>query len=199
MKIYLKSGNSFNISEDNAKMGKVFSFSVLPIATCKENAPCTKNCYACKLAKMRKNVKNSWLKNTEVLSLEDKTEIAKKIALACQLQEVKFFRWNVGGDFGINGYFDLACKVAELAPDTKFLAFTKFYELADLPKPENFNLILSVWNDFRPKNIDNYATAHYNDGSRSMPENAIKCGGNCEKCGLCFNLKKGESIYFDKH
>lgn len=191
----------FNISEDNAKMGEIPSFSVQPIATCNQNVPCIKDCYACKMCNRRDIVLMSYIRNTENFRKADKRELIRKFSAFINGMEYTHFRWNVGGDFRLEGYFEFCCKVAEKCPNTKFLAFTKCYSFATVSRPANFNLILSAWNDYAPTALqeEKCPVAHYCDGSRPMPTLAQKCDGKCDTCYKCFTLKPGEAVYFEKH
>jgi hypothetical protein len=204
MKIKLESGHEIVISEGNSKMGKVYSFSVSPVITCGANVPCKKECYACKLCRIYPTVRNSYAANLDALHNAPAHLIAAAIIDVIKRRGVKLFRFNVSGDFGFNGsfdkfYFDLACKIAKNCPETNFLAFTKIYDAFNMIRPANFNLVASVWNEYAPENIEDKPTAHYCDGSRAMPADAVKCGGDCEKCGKCFFLGRGEKVYFEKH
>lgn len=199
MKISLKSGRKITVSEGNSKMGKVYSFSVLPVVTCGENVPCRKDCYACKLCRIYPGVKASYAANLDALNNESLVEIAAALVDVIQRKKVKLFRFNVSGDFRDPNYLRMALTVAAACPDTNFLAFTKIYTALEVRRPANFNLVASVWNDFAPADIESVPTAHYCDGSREMPAGAVECGGNCETCGKCFFLKAGEKVYFRKH
>lgn len=200
-KIDLGDGLFINISQGNSKMGRVFSFSMPAVVTCASGIPCAKTCYACKFYN---NVKNCYRQNMQALDNVNVDRLADAIANYLNSKDVRLFRWNVSGDFARNGKFDhvywsLACKVAKKCPGTLFLAFTKVFDCFKYKRPANFNLVASVWNDYRPKTISNKPTAHFCDGTREMPKHAVKCSGECETCMLCFGLRKGEAVYFEKH
>lgn len=211
------SGKTLSLSGKNIKMGNVVSLSITPAVYCHRGIPCRAGCYAVKLCRLRPSVKTSYDNNgaaLEALEEADPTgrETAAALADYINAANVKFFRWNVSGDFARGGllwgwYFRLACQVARRCPDTKFLAFTKVYEtLAVRRRPSNFALVASVWNEYSPETapympaeVPPYAAAHYNDGSRAMPEGAVECSGHCESCGRCFDLRPGEAVFFNKH
>lgn len=204
MKLQLATGHEIIVSTGNSKMGKVYSFSVSPVITCGANVPCKKDCYACKLCRIYPTVRNSYAVNLDAINNAPADLIVSAIVDIIKRRNIKLFRFNVSGDFGLNGsfnkrYFDLACKVAANCPETHFLAFTKIYDAFEVERPANFNLVASVWNEYAPKNIEDKPTAHYCDGSRPMPGDAVECGGNCEKCGKCFFLCRGEKVFFKKH
>jgi hypothetical protein len=199
MKVTLTSGHTITISEGNSKMGKVYSFSVSPVVTCAANVPCAKACYACKLCRIYANVKSSYAANWDAVQNANMAELAAALVDVIKAKKVKLFRFNVSGDFKDPMYLRVALTVAAACPDTQFLAFTKVYTAFAADRPENFNLFASVWNDYAPADIDAVPSAHYCDGSRPMPADAVECGGNCEECGLCFNLKPGEKVFFKKH
>jgi hypothetical protein len=190
-----------HISPCNDKMGAVPSFSVTAGITCPKDAPCRKFCYAKAMEDFRDTIKKSYRNNMERFQRADKQLLAEKFSAFIKKHQLKFFRWNVSGDFRIDGYFEFACQVAENCPNTKFLAFTKCFELAFCDRPKNFTLILSAWNDYQPteKQAERCGIAYYCDGSRPMPEHAKVCSGKCDECFRCFNLRPGEAVIFEKH
>ena len=188
-----------SISERNSKMGKVSSFSVMPIITCRKDAPCKKECYAVKLVRLRQRVKQSYEKNTSALTLEAKEDIISTIVGYIKLKKVKLFRWNVSGDFGIPGYFEISMEVAKQCPETKFLAFTKFYEISNQKIPDNYNVVYSCWGNFMPENWKKLPCAFFFSGSEEIPKTSEECHGDCANCQKCFDLKNGRSVFFHKH
>lgn len=193
--------HSLYISEGNSKMGNVYSISTLPVLTCNPNVPCSsEGCYAIKLYKRFKVVSNTWEENTNTILEENVDTIVSAIVSAINLYNIKLFRWNVGGDFHLKNYFEIAIKVAEQCPSCKFLAFTKCYNLIDTIRPSNFNLIVSVWKDYGSNiNSPNVGYAYYNDGTCSIPLDAVECSGMCDKCMKCFDLRPNQKVYFNKH
>lgn len=192
--------NKITISEGNTKMGHVSSFSVVPFSTCAEGVPCMKECYAWKLCRMYKRVSDSWTENMQTILQEDPQEVVRYITEYIHTKKVKLFRWNVGGDFNLANYFDITVEVARRCPDCKFLAFTKCKKYILREIPDNYSLVFSVWKSYRiHESRKKYRAAYFNDGNCYIPNHAVKCEGDCEKCGKCFNMKKGEAVYFNKH
>ena len=195
-----------NISFGNRKMGAIPSVSLPPVLTCRDNAPCIKDCYACKLCRIYKNVQQSYMDNYR-LYLNDADSYFKQLDAAAKLS--KYFRLHVSGDFPDAEYFKRCVEIAKNNPGCKILAFTKQFEIVndyifsngDLPK--NFKVIFSTWDGLRVPN-------HF-----LLPESAVIfkhtvisdawkiCGGNCAECACrgvgCWELKDGETIAFYKH
>jgi hypothetical protein len=103
------------------------------------------------------------------------------------LKKPRFFRIHVAGDFVSQAYLDEWKKLAMQYPGTKFLAFTKRYDLDYFGRPQNLEIVFSAW-----PGLDMPATdlpiAYMQDGTETRVKNAIECPGNCETCGMCFSL-----------
>lgn len=196
-----------SISPGNTKMGAIPSVSLPPVITCPAGCPCSKKCYAAKLARIYPSVKNAYTRNLEIL----------KTAPADYWEQVKtaatptgFFRFHVSGDIPNPEYFAQMVKLAHDVPETRFLCFTKKYSIINdfLNEggtiPENLHLIFSEWGD--GWNVDN---------PHSLPTSAVifkgqtprddwkVCPGNCAECAArgvgCWELKRGETIAFYEH
>lgn len=187
------------ISEGNSKMGKVYSFSVSPIVTCDPYAPCHKECYACKLAILRPTVRESWEENTNAVKTCLRA-VEKAIIRYIRDNDVKLFRWNVAGDFYIEGYYKMTLRIAKACPGTQFLAFTKAYEYRIYKRPSNYSLVMSIWG-YHGSYIKDCSVgyAYFDNGTYPIPSDAKECMGDCENCLYCFNMKKGERVFFKKH
>lgn len=181
-------------------MGKVHSFSVMPVLTCRSDAPCKKECYAVKMCRLWKNVKSSYQGNTNAILFEEKEEIIKKICLYIELNDVKMFRWNVSGDFNIDNYFEITVEVAKRCPKCNFLAFTKMYNVVEgIKLPKNYNVIYSCWGNMKPSHPEKHPCAYFDNGEYEIPVYASHCDGGCDKCMKCWNLKNGQAVKFKKH
>lgn len=195
-----------SISNKNSKMGPIPSVSLPPIITCKNCASCSKDCYAAKLARLRKTVREAWKRNLEIVST-DRDSFFTQVKAAAMI--TRFFRWHVSGDILDIDYFDRMVKIARELKGTEFLVFTKNYEdvneyFKSHKKPGNLHLIFSL--PFDGAKIDNPhnlpTAAVIFKGQEPDPSYKI-CGGNCTECACrgvgCWSLKKGETIAFNKH
>lgn len=195
-----------SISSRNSKMGPIPSVSLPPIVTCKNCASCAKKCYAAKLAKIRKTVREAWQRNLDILNADRDSYFIQVKAAA---MVTRFFRFHVSGDIIDIDYLDRMVKLARECKGTEFLAFTKNYEdvntyFENHKKPANLHLIFSL--PFDGAKIDNPhnlpTAAVIMRGQEPKPEYKI-CGGNCTECACrgigCWQLKKGQTIAFNEH
>lgn len=202
-----------SISAGNTKMGSVPSFSVLPFITCdfsrcKEN--CFLYCYAAKLADLRTNVLNAYAKNTAMV-IKYPESVKKQLDDYFNTHCVKWFRFNVAGDFNLKNYFDIALQLITEHKEITFLSFTKCFEIFNRNYeqiPVNWKVLYSdgdipgsiVTAENNPHHFP--VTVIYNNGEEINPF-WLLCGGNCFECACrgvgCWQLKKGEILAFKKH
>lgn len=197
-----------SISNGNRKMGQIPSVSLPPIITCKNchKCGCAADCYAAKLQRIYKSVREAWSRNLEILNTDRDSYFAQVKAAAITS---RYFRFHVSGDIIDIDYLDRMVKLARELKGTEFLAFTKNYEdvneyFQTHKKPRNLHLILSL--PFTGATIDNPhnlpTAAVIFKGNEPDPDWKI-CGGNCTECACrgvgCWQLKKGETIAFYKH
>jgi len=193
-----------SISKGNAKLGdKILNISLPPIKSCAIGVPCALCCYAVKCTRTRPTARKAWQQN---LDLYEKNPFAYFGAILMAIMEFKpkRFRWHVAGDIPDTAYLDHMIRIARLCPSVKFLCFTKRHGFVTLiPPPSNFNFVLSYWNDWgNPALTPSFASAWYRDPAKPdprIPKNAKHCSGSCETCSLCWNMKPGQSVVFDKH
>ncbi len=194
------------ISTGNSKMGKVASVSLPPIKACGNCKECAKRCYAKQQYQQYPNTRKAYDNNFE-LAKNERTEYFKQIDGYIKYKRVKLFRWHVSGDILNEGYFKGLVEVTDNNKDTKFIVFTKMYDLVNsfyknnCYIPNNLTIIFSAWPGLKMDNPNKFPVAYMKDqaGKAKIPANAKECKGNCEKCLMCFNLKHGESVYFNEH
>lgn len=197
------------ISKGNIKMGQIQSVSLPPIVTCSSLACkfCGKKCYARKICKLRRTVKESYDNNLDIL-LNDKELFWREVNAAVAL--TTYFRFHVAGDILNAEYLERMVDVARKNKHCQILCFTKKYLLVNsyLTKhrlPKNLHLIFSVWKGLEYLNPNNLPEAHvfYKDGTTTASDGAKYCSGNCTECATenknCWTLKKGEQILFKEH
>ena len=196
-----------SISTGNRKMGAIPSVSLPPIVTCKHCESCAGLCYAAKLCRIYKTVRESYDRNHKIL-IENRAGYFSQVKAAAML--TNYFRWHVSGDIVDADYLHNMCKVARACKDTKFLCFTKNYEdvnryfSAGYKKPRNLQMIFSLpFDGAAIDNPHNLPTAAVIMKGTTPDPNYKICGGNCSECACrgvgCWELKKGETIGFYQH
>ena len=197
------------ISVGNSKMGKVASVSLPPIKTCGNCKECAKRCYAKQAYIQYPKVTEAYDSNLKFVE-ENMNLYFRQIDGYIKYKNIKLFRWHVSGDIINKEYFCKMIRVAENNRQSKFIVFTKMYELVNsyfakdsrlVRIPENLKIIFSAWPNVSRDNPFEFPVAYLKDqaGKAWIPKEAQECKGNCEKCLMCFNLKHGESVYFHEH
>jgi hypothetical protein len=128
--------------------------------------------------------------------------------IAAQVAQAKppLFRWHVAGDILSNDYLRGMCQIAAANPGTHFLAFTKAFDIVNryadrATIPDNLVIVFSAWPEMSFLNPHGHRVAWMQDGTETrVPEDAIECPGNCETCGMCYELERlGRDVVFHKH
>lgn len=197
------------ISPGNIKMGAIPSVSLPAGVTCRKNCLCWAKCYAHKLERIRKSVREAYESNYKLL-LEEPDTYWREVNATVMLN--RYFRFHVSGDIVDMDYLVNMVKVAKDNPHCQILCFTKQYELVneylDNHKegfPSNLHIIFSVWDGMECPNPHNLPEAHvrYRDGHTTARDDAYECGGNCADCAVvecgCWVLEDGEQIIFNEH
>ena len=198
--------HSISISKGNSKMGAIPSVSLPACTTCNPGAPCFKKCYARRLAARRATVRDAYARNLDILNDNPYTYWLQVTAAA---SVTRFFRYHVSGDIPNGHYLKMMVKTARDLPGTKFLAFTKQYEIVNDflndggTIPENLKIIFSNWGAWKCENPHNLPQCEIVlKGNEPAPGWKI-CGGNCTACACagigCWELKNGETIAIYEH
>jgi hypothetical protein len=147
----------------------------------------------------------AWRRN-EYLAKHHPDEYFSQIAAAVAEAKPRLFRWHVAGDILSTDYLGSMCRIASANPHTHFLAFTKNFKIVNEYEdreaiPGNLVLIYSAWPGLSFSNTHGHRIAWMQNGSETrVPADAIECPGNCESCGLCYELPKlGRDVVFYKH
>lgn len=178
------------ISTSNSKLGGFIPSLNLPaVVTCRSDAPCRKGCYACKGNWLYKNVQASMQNNLD-LFVNDSESFFNDIINYLNNGDIiyKFFRWHSSGDIVNYNYLLGMIRVARECPHTKFLAFTKKFNLVNMylnlghEIPENLHIVFSAWdNTFTVENPFNMPVTYVNFKDKTknadVPEFAIPCVG----------------------
>ena len=198
---------SVSISKGNEKLGAIQSVSLPSGITCRI-CDCRKKCYARRIERRRKSVREAYQNNLNILNTEPEV-YWREVEAAIMLS--RFFRFHVSGDIPDNVYFAHMVDIAKRNMHCEILCFTKKYDIVnDFLEfggkiPSNLHMIFSAWVGLKMDNPFLLPEAHvrYRDGSTTASENAIQCSGNCTECAItdggCWTLGEGEQVIFDEH
>ena len=196
------------ITWDNIKLGgKIPQLNMAYLVTCRKDAPCFKDCYCTHGNMAYPNVRDSHKKKYELYKA-DPEGFFKKLDEELSWNTPKYFRWHSAGDIVDIKYLDLMCWLARRHKETRFLCFTKKFEMVNTyldghRKPENLILVLSNWDTWRVVNPHNLPESFvdFGRGTEGIPRFAYACSGKCEQCEgqHCWHMKKGDSVCFNKH
>lgn len=196
-----------HISQGNSKMGAIPSFSLPSGLTCSPQAreTCRRDCYYRRHCERFPLVRQYGRQNLKACmdSLKEAEEYLNWYF--DNSAAPRLFRIHVGGDFFNLKYFAMWIRIISSHPNTRFLAFTKQFDVIAAYKeelPENFSLVLSAWPsmDIPPELMQRFPIAWMQDGTEDrIPDDAVECTGNCTECGaMCWTLS-GRDVVFKKH
>lgn len=205
------------ISTKVSKLGaSIPSINLPPVFTCRADAPCAKcvaeggGCYALKGNWRYACVQNRLWDNLYAYRQNPKQFFDD---IASQTRLFKFARWHSSGDIVDMEYLKGMCRVARKNKETKYLAFTKKFELVNeflasgSKIPNNLKIVFSAWGEFIPENpynlpmtfVEFNKTNVNKEANKLIPTDAFPCGGKCDTCTACWQLKKGQVVMFKKH
>jgi hypothetical protein len=198
-----------HISHGVSKLGADIPSVNLPVGcTCRKDAPCFKKCYA-RRGRFCFSRNRAYLQTNLELWCCDPEFYEREVTIGAF--PARFFRWHSSGDIPDMAYLEMMVRVATKLPETRFLAFTKKYELVNSyiaehgGLPRNLNIVLSAWGDFVPDNPHNLPVAYisFKHEAADIPADARPCQSYCGDCvatGMsCWDLKRGESVVFNEH
>ena len=194
------------VSFSNSKLGHAIASINIPTCVCLADAPCRSTCYANKSHWLYKNVQERLKENLDAFN-EDAEKFFNDIAFQTRL--MRFVRWHSSGEIVNERYLEGMVKVAKMNKGVEYLCFTKKYKLVNAyldshKLPKNLHMVFSGWGaQWEVVNPHNLPTSWvmFKDKRENVniPEIAIPCAGSCENCLACWQLKKGQSVYFKKH
>jgi len=199
--------NKIHVSTTNSKLSAAIPSINLPAGrTCRPDAPCFKKCYAKKGNWRFRNVQKSLSDNLEEY-LRDPAFYFHFIAVTTKFS--RYVRWHSSGDIVDARYLVGMCDVARENPEVNYLCFTKKFDLVNAyidggnAIPENLHIVFSGWDKaFEVDNPHNFPVTYVrlkNEDNGHIPEDAIPCGGKCYECIACWQLQKGQTVYFEEH
>ena len=200
-----------HISTGNDKMGAIPSFSLPSGVTCSALAckTCHKDCYARYMELRFKTVRQSYAWNYDMVTKNMEKCHEWLNWWFDSPNAPRLFRIHVSGDFFSLEYWWMWLHIAKKHPGTKFMAFTKQFDVVIVSAimgniPDNLVLIASAWPGVDlPEWVERrLPIAYMQDGTETrIPENAHHCNGDCsgECSAYCWTMKPGDAVYFDKH
>lgn len=201
MKNY-KKNDPIVISEGNSKIGKIPNVSLPPSASCNNDLPCKKDgCYSEKALRRFESVRLARSHNWRVWKKEP-NRYFKDIEDFLQAEEPAYFRFHVDGDIPSQDYLNRMIKLARNHKETRFLAFTKKFQLDFSNCPENLIIIPSAWPKMNlPKSLWVHNLAWMQDGREDRNQRAyFECHKHCDECYACWHIDRiGRDVLFAKH
>lgn len=189
------------ISKGNNKMDNIPNISLLPDETCPGQVAECSHCYAKQCMVWSTWAKVRWTVNT-FYAKNHLSRFEEDVACQIHLARSEYFRIHVGGDFFSQEYLEMWCRIAQRFPGVKFLAFTKSFKLDYWMKPENLQIIWSVFpsTDFssvprgsRAWTLFDAIGLEYPEREYPRKEKAFRCTGKCRACGICFNMDESRN------
>lgn len=116
------------ISDGNTKLGAIPSVSLIPVMDCGNCSICSKSCYDLRNDMIYKEVIKTRAINSAIYH-EDPERYFKEIDGYLDYRFPRAFRFHIGGDIQDKWYLDKMCEIARKHKDTKFLAFTKMFDV----------------------------------------------------------------------
>ncbi|MHC4155350.1 MAG: GP88 family protein [Planctomycetota bacterium] len=182
----------------------------MPVVTCVPGVPCSipddtgrPPCYALHMlaGPYGARIRDAWQRNTDILNASQ-SEFFSQLHGYLTRRRPEYFRFHIAGDYVNTEHLNRAFQTARLFENTRFLSFSKRFEFfpAASTVPRNFTLVASLWPGFatRPRG---YRVAFMQDGrEHRVTPAALRCLGNCETCGFCWNLRTlRRDVVFQKH
>jgi hypothetical protein len=203
--------NEINMANKNSKTGAACLNLAFPVCVCREDAPCKATCYACKGCQTMANVQAAYYRNLRLYH-DDPDNFFEQVYCKVKFSGLPKVRLFDSGDFPDADFLVRLVDLCKKTPNTKYMAFTKKYEIVNeyIDKngklPENLNIIFSAWDKlWEVPNPHGLGMAYVDfDDKRLNPEfpkNAFVCPGRastCSACGACWS-KRLKAVVFHQH
>lgn len=195
-----------HISNGNTKMGLIPSWSLPPVKYCYDSAICWKRCYARRVMCRHRNTRNAWTENGRLLD-RNIAVVFDSINSWLRINEPRFFRIHVAGDFYSTEYIEHWLETVRCTPSTRFFTFSKAFELLrDYEIPTNLNLFISYFPDSHQHDNLFFPEAYagpkekHREIRRARVREAFTCPGNCLECRHCLQPQERlQDVHFTFH
>ena len=203
--------NEICMANRNSKTGIACLNLAFPVCVCREDAPCKDVCYACKGRQQIAKVQAAYYRNLRLYN-NDSEEFFEQIYYKVKFSGLPKVRLFDSGDFPDYDFLERLVQLCKSTPNSKYMAFTKKYELVNeyIDKngnfPDNLNIMFSAWDKLwdvpNPHGLG-IAYVDFKDKrlNPDFPKNAFVCPGKastCSACGACWS-KKLKAVIFLEH
>ena len=200
-----------NMGNTNSKTGAACLNLAFPVCTCRADAPCKEKCYACKGCQQIATVQAAYYRNLRLYH-DNPDNFFEQVYCKVKFSGLPKVRIFDSGDFPDYDFLVRLVDLCKRTPKTKYMAFTKKYEIVNeyIDKngklPDNLNILFSAWGKlWEISNPHGLGIAYIDFNDKRMnpefPKNAFICPGRestCSACGACFS-KKLKAVVFHEH
>jgi hypothetical protein len=122
----------------------------------------------------------AWNQNARIARSNPKSYFFQ-IEQAIAASKPKYFRWHVAGDILNTNYLHQMCRIAMKFPRTKFLAFTKAFNIVNEYEdknrlPPNLAVVFSAWPRMSVDNRHEHRIAWMRDGTETrVLSDSVRC------------------------
>ena len=206
-----KQSDKISMSNQNSKLGAACLNLAMPVVTCRDDAPCKATCYACKGCQQFAKVQAAYFRNLR-LYYENPTAFFEQVYCKVKSSGLHKVRLFDSGDFPDYAFLVKLVELCKKTTETKYMSFTKKYEIVNKyidengSLPDNLNIMFSAWDkDWSVPNPHNLGMAYIDFDDKSInadiPKHAFVCKGresSCSACGACWN-KNLKAVVFAQH
>lgn len=203
--------NEINMGNNNSKTGAACLNLAFPTCTCRSDAPCRKQCYANKGRQQISTVQAAYYRNLR-LYYDDPDNFFEQVYYKVKFSGLPKVRIFDSGDLPDMAFLVRLVEVCKKTPNTKYMMFSKQYEMVNDyidkngPLPDNLNILFSAWDKlWEAPNPHGLGVAYVDFNEKRLnpdiPKNAFVCPGRestCSACGVCWN-KKLKAVVFHEH
>ena len=203
--------NEISMGNKNSKTGIACLNIAMPVAVCREDAPCKSGCYACKGCQAMATVQAAYYRNLRLYN-DDPDNFFEQVYCKIKFSGLPKVRWFDSGDIVDEEFFARMVDLCKKTPQIRHMCFTKKYEIVNAyidnngNLPDNFNVMFSAWDvlwDVPNPHGLGVAYVDFNDKrmNPAIPSSAFVCPGRestCSACGACWS-KKLKAVVFKQH